>query len=516
MSVRAARAAVNTPPVSEALAHFFDAVPAGIYFGLLQGTTDTTIAANPHLKLMFGHPPETAAAAVRPFEPGRFVDPDARTALLERLARDALVADYLIQLRRVDDTPVWVEVTASVDGDPAAGAASLHALIRDVSERRRLEEQGRDMYHELLQAEKLAALGQTVSGVAHELNTPLATILTWAERLGGRPQDDVTGRGIAAILGEAERAARIVRTLLTFSRKRHTTRASVDMNQVVREALALRAYDRRVSNIRTIEALASGLPHVFADPHHIKQVILNLVINAEQAMRGAHGRGTLVTRTWFNQPQGTVGLEVNDDGPGIPSDVQARIFDPFFTTKAVGTGTGLGLSVASALVQDHGGQIRLESAPGQGASFFVEFPAEQAVRPPPPEGGGERSPTGERVLLVEDDAALATAVTEALVDAGFRVDRAADGQDALTRVARRRYDLLIGDLKMPRTDGPALYRRILDTTPALAGRLIIVTGDAQSAEAERFLRESRCRWLAKPFRLDALLRAAREVSAARS
>ena len=218
----------------------------------------------------------------------------------------------------------------------------VEALMRDVSERKRLEDQARDLYHQLLQAEKLAALGQTISGVAHELNNPLATILTWAERLSQRPVDEQTRRGLDTILSESERAAQIVRNLLTFARKRHTTRAMVDLNQVVRETLALRRYEQRLSNITILEALAAGLPGVFADPHQFQQVLLNLIINAEQAMLGANGRGTLIIRTWHDPRGDAVILEVHDDGPGVPEDVQPRIFDPFFTTKEVGKGTGLG------------------------------------------------------------------------------------------------------------------------------------------------------------------------------
>src|SRR5262249_55338251 len=206
-----------------------------------------------------------------------------------------------------------------------------------------------------------ASAGTTISGVAHELNTPLATILTWAERLSQQPVNDQTRRGLEAILSEAERAAKIVRNLLTFARKRHTTRAMVDLNVVVRETLALRGYEQRVSNVTTIEALAAGLPQVFADPHQVQQVLLNLIINAEQAMIPAHGRGTLVVHTWFDYERDAVVLEVNDDGPGVPEDVQPRIFDPFFTTKEVGKGTGLGLTVAYAIVQEHGGRITVRS-----------------------------------------------------------------------------------------------------------------------------------------------------------
>ena len=167
--------------------------------------------------------------------------------------------------------------------DLSGRTPTLHveALIRDISERKKRDDQTRDGRYQMLQAEKMAALGQTISGVAHELNNPLATILSWAERLSERDVDEKTRQGLDVILGESERAARIVRNLLTFARKRQTTRAMVDLNQVVRETLALRAYEQKVSNIHVVEALASGIPEVFADGHQIKQVLLNLVINAE-------------------------------------------------------------------------------------------------------------------------------------------------------------------------------------------------------------------------------------------
>ncbi len=514
MSLRAARLTSTASPTYDALARLFESVHEGIYIGTLHARDDTTVAANPHLKLMFGHPPDAEASAVRPFESERFVDEDAREAFLERLERDGAVSDYLLRLRRADDTPFWVEVTAHIEPDDVTTGRQLVALLRDVSERRRLEDQGRDLHHQLFQAEKLAALGQTVSGVAHELNNPLATILTWSERLSTRTLDNVTKRGIETILSESERAAKIVRNLLTFSRKHHTTRAMIDLNQVVRETLSLRAYEQRVSNVKTLEALASGLPRVFADPHHVKQVLLNLIINAEQAMLAEHGRGTLVIRTWYEPERESVVLEINDDGPGVSDDVQAKMFDPFFTTKAVGQGTGLGLTVAYAIVQEHGGQIRVTSEAGAGASFFVEFPVSGGIsrpasqpraRPPAQDAGGAR------VLVVEDEPALSAAVSEALTDAGFRVDRAGDGREALERLNTQVYDLLVCDLKMPRMDGPALYREILATTPRLAQRMVFVTGDVAGTDAERFLEESGCQWLAKPFRLDDLLRVAREV-----
>jgi two-component system NtrC family sensor kinase len=505
----------SSRPRAELLGSLYDSIREGVYIGTLDADGGTTFGVNPHLKLMFGFAPEQPDDAVRPFAVDRFVDPRARSALLAQLRRDGAVSDYLLRLRRADDSSMWVEVTATLHLAEDGNDSRIEALVRDVSERRKLEDQGRDLSQQLLQAEKMAALGQTVSGVAHELNNPLATILTWAERLAARPVDAGTKRGLETILSESERAAKIVRNLLTFARKRNTTRALVDLNGSVRDTLALRAYEQRVSNVTTLEALASGLPQVFADPHQVQQVLLNLVINAEQAMLTANGRGTLIVRTWYDDANEMVALEIKDDGPGVPVDVQSKVFDPFFTTKAVGTGTGLGLTVAYAIVEEHGGKIRLASTPGAGASFCVSLPAATGGRrvapagptPPPP----PRTAAGSAVLVVEDEPALATAVAEALTDAGYRVQRAVDGEEALERVAAAVFDLVICDLKMPRLDGPSFYRLLSERKPTLARHVIFVTGDVAGTDAERFLTDSGCRWLPKPFRLNDLLRVAQEV-----
>ncbi len=499
-----------------AFARLFEAVHEGVYIGTIGPETTTTIAANPHLKLIFGYASESAEEDVRPFDRERFVDPQARVALLERLTVDGSVNDYLLRLRRADNNPVWVELTARADPRVDDHSIRVEALLRDVSERKKLDDETRDLYHQLLQAEKMAVLGQTVSGVAHELNNPLATILSWAERLSQRPSlEEPVRRGLETILSESERAARIVRNLLTFARKRQTTRAMVDVNQVVRETLALRAYEQRVTNITVIDALAAGLPQVFADGHQVQQVLLNLVINAEQAMLSANGRGVLVVRTWHDADQESVILEINDDGPGIPDELQPKIFDPFFTTKEVGKGTGLGLTVAYAIVQEHGGRIRLESRPNVGASFYVELPVTGArLGPEPAAHARQQGPTeavaGASILVVEDEAKLASAVADALRDAGYLVEHAADGEAALAKVKAQAFDLVICDLKMPRMDGKTFYKTLAAASPGLAKRVIFVTGDVAGTDAEAFLEESGCRWLAKPFRLADLLRAVRE------
>ena len=501
--------------------------------GTLGANSSTTLAANPHLKTICGYAPDAADNIVQPFDPSRFVDPQARQTFIETLDREEGVVDHLLRVRKVDGTPIWIEVSATASHRPRnteqSQLAVLHveALIRDVSERKKKDDQSRDGRYQMLQAEKMAALGQTISGVAHELNNPLATILSWAERLAERNVDDKTRQGLEVILGESERAARIVRNLLTFARKRQTTRAMVDLNQVVRETLALRAYEQKVTNIQVVEALATGVPDVFADGHQIKQVLLNLLINAEQACLGANGKGTIVVRTSHDNDRGSAVLEVNDDGPGIPEERVNKVFDPFFTTKEVGQGTGLGLTVAYAIVQEHAGRIWVESKPltglpaearsaKVGTSFFIELPVTgQHLNAPAARAAQQpislEAFKGLRVLVVEDEPALAVAVSEALADAGFTVDCAGDGEEGLTRLTEARYDLIVCDLKMPRIDGMQFYRAMAAATPALARRVIFVTGDVAGTDAERFLEETGCRWLSKPFRLGDLLRSARDT-----
>ena len=442
---------------------------------------------------MFGFAADTPESDVRPFEPERFVDSQARDGFIARLQRDGSVTDYLLRLRRADRVAIWVEVTAHAETQES-GATRVEALVRDVSERKRLEDQARDLYHQLLQAEKLAALGQTISGVAHELNNPLATILTWAERLSQRPVDDLTKRGLETILSESERAAKIVRNLLTFARKRHTTRAMVDVNQIVRETLALRSYEQSLANITIIEALAAGLPLAFADPHQFQQVLLNLIINAEQAMIGANGRGTLILRSWHDLDGDAVFLEVNDDGPGVPEDVQPRIFDPFFTTKEVGKGTGLG---PDGRLRDHPGARRPhhgEVGAGQRRVVLRRAAGQRRTGQAGAAEGASNASTSARARWCwwskMRPRSAPRSPSRWWMPASSSIARAT-GRKRSRACAARAYDLIICDLKMPRVDGMTFYRALERDHPQAARRILFVTGDVAGTEAERFLGRDR-------------------------
>ncbi len=482
-----------------------------MYIGLIGQHDTATLAANRHLREIFGWADSTTDAEVRPFDAARFVDELARAEFIAELRRDGVVQARLLRLRRVDNSAIWVETTARIDALAESETIRVEAIMRDVTERRKQEDQARDLQHQLSQAEKLAALGQTMSGVAHELNNPLATILACAERLTVRDLDQATRRDLGAIHNAAERAARIVRNLQTFARKRHTTRTSVDLNQVIRDTLALHTFNARPKGIEVESSLAQTLPPVFVDPHQIQQILLNLVVNAEHAMLDANGRGTLIIRSREDRDRDAVLVEVEDDGPGIAVELQAKIFDPFFTTKPVGKGTGLGLTVAYAIAEEHGGELGFRSEPGSGTCFTLALPVTGARVKLQEAKAAEPAltvPRGTRALVIEDENALGEAVAAALSDAGFRVDRASDGQEGLARIDERHYDVIICDLKMPRVDGMTFFKTVSPRMPNVARRLIFVTGDVAGTEAERFLLESGCRWIPKPFRLRDLVRAA--------
>lgn len=240
-------------------------------------------------------------------------------------------------------------------------------VFRDLSRERQLQRQ-------LLQSEKLNALGQLASGMAHEINNPLTSVVGFASILLARFNlDEPVREHIQLIRDEGERAGRIVRNLLTFSRQKEAGRVEVDLNELLAHMLEIREHAITVRNTLLLREFGN-IPRVFADPDAIQQVFLNLIINADQAMLSTKRGGTLKVSTTLTEQGDLVIVAIADDGPGIPREQLERIFDPFFTTKGVGEGTGLGLSICYGIVREHGGKIRVESESGKGATFFVELP----------------------------------------------------------------------------------------------------------------------------------------------
>ena len=389
------------------------------------------------------------------------------------------------------------------------------AIMRDVTDEKRLSEQ-------LMQQEKLAAVGQLVSGVAHELNNPLAGVMAFSQLLLATPPavaaegcgeaDAIDARdAIQTIHEEAKRAAKIVSNLLTFARQHQPERTLADLNRVVLDTLELRRYALRVRQIEVDVRLDEQLPLTWADPFQLQQVVLNLVANAEQALGEWQGerRITISTTTVCrigSERRELLVLRVTDTGPGISPEHLPRIFNPFFTTKPVGEGTGLGLSISDGIVREHGGRIQAESTPGGGTVFTVELPY---IEPPGFESAEPRlsmrsHDEAQRVLVVDDEPSIRGAVTSFLRSRGHAVDTVGSGTEALALVAQRRYDAILLDLRMPDMSGDVLYTELCQRAPSAAERVVFLTGDTQSESARGFLESTGRPMVSKPFLLDDL------------
>jgi len=340
------------------------------------------------------------------------------------------------------------------------------------------------------------------------LNNPLTAIMGYAQLLLGHGLAAPQQSEAAKVFQEAERARRIVKNLLYFARENKPERSRVDLNEIVERTLALRSYELRVENIVVECDLAPSLPETMADPYQLQQVVLNLLMNAEQALLHDRGQGHVWIRT-YRASHARIILEISDDGPGIPSGIASRIFDPFFTTKPSGVGTGLGLSIVYGIVKQHGGEVTLESHRGTGAKFIVDLPvvyanaAVETAQPPASEGNPVRNARG-RILVVEDEATVAQLIVDVLREEGHEAEAAQDSQEGLTRISRTRYDLVICDLRMPRLDGPAFYDALVRSGSSVQHRIIFITGDMLAPRTLEFLEPRKLPYLAKPFLVEEL------------
>jgi len=299
----------------------------------------------------------------------------------DRAHLDAMVQDIMsgaksndtLEYRSQHRDGTWrmLRATAAPTADPDGSITGLVASLRDVTELNRLEQQ-------VMQSEKLAAMGQMMAGVAHELNNPLTAILAVSDMLREHAEDPGHRRQLELMHQQARRAADIVQDLLSFARPPAPRKGRVQLAEVLRRALHLHEYSLRRNNVAVDFLPEKGIPDVLGDSNQLIQVFLNLVVNAEQAIREVREAGTVRVRMG-RAPAGDahVWASIQDDGPGVPADILEKIFDPFFTTKRPGRGTGLGLSISLAIVREHGGDIQVQSAPGGGSVFLVTLPAVQ-------------------------------------------------------------------------------------------------------------------------------------------
>lgn len=437
-----------------------------------------------------------------------------RVRMPQDVFADAQESAHLLEHELDGDRPHWANLRwkkkcgalidvrlssrAVRDGDGAI--RYYEGIAEDITERLRREEA-------LRHSERMASLGHTLSGVAHELNNPLAAISGFAQLLLRQWRDEDDRSALETVHREATRAGKIVRDLLTFARRQDShEREILDLNEVVRYIVAAQRYAVETRGIHHQESLAEGLPPVLANGSQMEQVVLNLVVNARQALEaqldvplgpaaparpGGAGAPLIAVRT--REAGGWVILEVEDNGPGILPEDRGRIFDPFWTTKQEGEGTGLGLSVVHGIVTAHGGTIEVESDVGRGARFRIALPAAPAALAGQSPGAAERSgaaaslPPGIArrpldMLIVDDEESILELLTRYFGERGHAVITAASGAEAVSVAAYSSFDVVVCDLRMPDMDGVETITRLRALPGTTGARYVLVTGDPGASQ----------------------------------
>ena len=374
-----------------------------------------------------------------------------------------------------DGSVRWFEWLNRALFDAEGRLTGYQSVGRDISERRLAAQELARHREALARSERLAAFGSLLAGVAHELNNPLSIVLTQSVLLHEQAADPTVLQRAERIRAAADRCARTVRSFLAIARARPPSRGRVSLAEVVKAALELTAYGLRSSGVAVETTFAAGLPDVWGDADQLGQVVLNLIVNAEHALRTQPGQRRLRLAAILDG--GAVQLAVSDNGPGIPADVRARVFDPFFTTKPPGTGTGLGLSICHGIVEAHGGRIEVVDGAAGGACFMITLPLATHDAPQPEIAAPAPTSHGGAVLVVDDEADQAHGLAETLATLAARVDVAIGGLQALRLAETTAYTVVVSDVRMPDLDGPGLYRALSARAGGFGGQMILVTGD---------------------------------------
>jgi len=457
-------------------------------FAHVAGRPITEVTGLPFVETLFGQAPEVTSLLD---SARRGEHPVGLTLRSERLRR----------VLRLNAAPMH--------GSAVSG--SLVALVEDVTEQKAFEAQ-------IIQHEKMAAVGQLVSGVAHELNNPLTSIAGLSELLLEQAETPVRARDHLRVIHEqTERAGKIVRNLLTFARQGPAEQSTMDLNDMAQRTVLLMGYEVRLREIDLRTELAPNLPPVRGDRYQLQQVVVNLLTNAVQAV-GANATGlprrvTLRTR----QDAERVVLEVEDTGPGVPAELEAHVFAPFFTTKDPGHGTGLGLSLSYNIVERHGGTLAVGRGTEGGALFTLRLPPSRpsgspARITPAPAGSGTaaKGALGRTVLLVDGDPAVRRMITVLFSSDGHHVEAARDAAHGIELLGERNFDLVIADPRAAVSAGEAFADVMLTRWPALRDRTILATADVRP-ETDDWLKRLGCRYFRKPFNARDLRAAAGEV-----
>lgn len=386
-------------------------------------------------------------------------------------------------------------------------------LMSDITKRVKAELKERMLQQELTMTSRLASIGEVAAGIAHEINNPLTGVIAFAEMLKQMDVPENIIEAVEVINDGAVRVAGIVEKLLTFARQTRPDREYVDINAVIKNTIEMRAYEMRITNVKTTMELASDLPKTMANMGQLQQVFLNIIINAEQAMGKVPGGRNLRIKT-EKATRSLIRVSFTDDGSGINEDDIDKIFDPFFTTKGSDGGTGLGLSVSYGIIKEHGGKIFVKSTAGKGTTFFIDLPimaeSKQSITSEPSSQEPSKVSVA-RIMVVDDEPHICRALDRLLTEKGHKVDTLSQAQTALQQLQVAKYDLILLDIRMPGMDGIEFYHHLKEIDPSLQQKVICITGDVISASNKAFLEQARIPCVTKPFGIEALMSLVKSV-----
>lgn len=448
-------------------------------------------------KLLYRSPATAALLGDTANAVEHYVNPADRSRYVEQLLKNGSVDDFETQLWRRDGQQAWCSISSRLIDFQGEKVIVSHTY--DLTDRMEMQEELERQRETLHQNEKMSALGGLLAGVAHELNNPLSVVLGLSLMMKESAVDPDIQERADRICRAAERCARIVKTFLAMARQQPTRTSNVKIDDIVVAATEVAGYAIRSSDIELALRLKPGLPPIWADPDQLSQVLINLLVNAEQALHNWEGRRRITISTKLRAKTSHIMVKIADTGPGIPREILPRIFEPFFTTKDVGSGTGIGLSFCHRIVQSHGGTIKVETSEGGGSTFIVSLPTsdrlEARSETVAPAAGGHG---GLSCLIVDDEKEVGDMIAEVLTRDGFKVTVARSGEEALEHLAKNSFALILSDLKMPNMDGRRLFRHISDFHPHELERLAFLTGDTISPDARSFLRATKRPFLEKP------------------
>jgi len=462
---------------------------ARAYYGIYRSTADGRfLEVNAALVKMLGY--DSAEELMRVDVASLYADPKDREKLVMAAHRHEKIPESM-ELRWVtrDRRPITIRSTTQPLYGRDGEFEYFEGIVEDITDRRRQEEM-------LRRSERMAGLGTTLAGVAHELNNPLTAVIGFAQIMSKTPREEEDRIGLETIHREALRASRIVKDLLTFTRRQEGTRVeAIDLNSVVEYILSTRRYALETSGVRCILSLDPSLPGVAGDRSQMEQVLLNLLVNAEHALTEALDAPMTAQATAGSSeghPRGAIGisterdgndvvLQLSDTGCGIAPEDLTRIWDPFWTTKAEGEGTGLGLSVVHGIVSAHGGTIEVSSDVGGGTTFTVRLPVAQEGPAPKRVTStglvvGESAASPLDILVIDDESSITAFLAQYLGSRGHAVLAAHSGSEAVTLARQNPFDVVVCDLRMPGMDGIETMRALRSLPQGAHARYVLSTG----------------------------------------